>query len=151
MPNGVRAARLEDIDLIAANMRQDDAMECRARGHEPRESLVAGYAISSIALTVSLHDGTPIAMFGVVNSGVDVGACWLLGTPAIEKHRIEFLRNSRKWIDVLHAQYPTLWSWVDVRNSLHLRWLKWLGFEQSGSANIGVNGELFHMVIKHKD
>lgn len=146
--NGVRVARLQDVEYLASRLRPADVAEVQAMGLDPLQSLTIGFATSSQVYTVALKDGTPIAMFGVVDTGKETGSCWMLGTPEIESHKIEFLRKCRPWVDVLHLQFPLLWNWVDARNTLHLAWLRWIGFRRSTSMPLGVNKEVFHMMIK---
>jgi hypothetical protein len=83
-------------------------------------------------------------MFGVSKEG----AIWLLASDDIHRIRFSFLRESRKVIDFLNQKYPKLWNYVDSRNQLHLRWLKWCGFIFLRKVNYGVNQKPFYEFIK---
>jgi hypothetical protein len=56
------------------------------------------------------------------------GSIWLLATDDIEKYQITFLRHSKKVLKELQQDYLALHNYVDARNSLHIKWLKWMGF-----------------------
>ncbi len=75
-------------------------------------------------------NGVPEIMFGVgdLNILAGVGAPWLLGTDAVEKHGPAFLRRSRNFRDQLLTRYSVLRNFVDDRNTVSIRWLRWLGF-----------------------
>ncbi|MGH9903554.1 MAG: hypothetical protein ACRD68_17245, partial [Pyrinomonadaceae bacterium] len=52
---------------------------------------------------------------------------WLLASPELARHPF-FFRHSRYWVEQLHERYRVLWNCVDVRNEVHIRWLKWCDF-----------------------
>jgi hypothetical protein len=58
----------------------------------------------------------------------DVGQVWMVATDQLLDHQKEFLRYTHSFIDKLHDHYPLLFNWVDARNTVHLKWLKWSGF-----------------------
>ena len=60
-----------------------------------------------------------------------------------------FLRESRKVVNLLNHKYKLLWNYVDCRNELHLRWLKWCGFKFLRKINYGVNQKPFYEFIKY--
>lgn len=55
----------------------------------------------------------------------------MLGTDVVLAHQMEFLRRSREWRNQLLQRYSTLTNFVDVRNEVSVRWLRWLGFKLS--------------------
>jgi len=72
---------------------------------------------------------TPIAVFGAVTAPDNSGAAvWLVGTPGIVEHRVEFLRRSHSALETVFGSHVALFNCVDERNAAHIRWLKWLGF-----------------------
>ncbi len=126
-------ARPSHIRTIARRMRQADRDEiAAASGRSPGSALVFSLRKSSAAWT-AIVDGQPEVMFGVgdINILAGVGAPWLLGTDAVEKHYIQFLRKSVSFRDQLLARYSVLRNFVDARNKASIRWLKWLGFQFS--------------------
>lgn len=126
-------------------MRQADRDEvAAASGKTPAEALVYSLRKSSVAYT-ALVNGVPEVMFGVgdINILAGVGAPWLLGTEAVERHYVAFLRGSVKWRNQLLRRYPVMRNFVDDRNKAAKRWLKWLGFTFSDP--VEMNGHAFRL------
>lgn len=116
-------------------------------GRGPHEALSLSFRKSSMAMT-GLVDGRPEVMFGVgdINVLAGVGAVWLLGTDAVERHQMRFLRESKRWHSQLLADYVVLRNFVDERNSVSIRWLTWLGATFSEPVNLrGHAFRLFEM------
>ncbi|MDX8537068.1 DUF2833 domain-containing protein [Mesorhizobium abyssinicae] len=126
-------ARAGHIRSIARRMRKADREEVlAASGYTPAAALIFSLRKSSHAWTAMI-DGVPEVMFGVgdLNVLAGVGAPWLLGTDAVEKHYVHFLRSSVGFRDQLLRRYAVLKNFVDVRNRASIRWLRWLGFTLS--------------------
>ncbi len=132
----VRVSIESDAVDLAENLRTADLAELAANtGNHPKIVLLEGHLKSHPCLSV-VYEGRTIAMFGVVPTTTpNIGAVWLLASKAMEPDRLpmaaklRFLRASRRWVDWLNEQYPVLWNVVDARNTLHIDWLKWCGFE----------------------
>lgn len=77
-------------------------------------------------------EGTPEMIFGcsATDAAPTVGIPWMLGTPVIvsPKWRMTFLRETRRAVEAWQAEYPILHNFIDARNTVHMRWLRWLGF-----------------------
>ena len=125
----VLPAEYADIVKMYHRLRPEDEVELRAHG-EPNNFLALYKAIrrSQKSYTVWVGD-MPAAIFGVGRAPQDasVGVVWLLGTPEIETIKIQFLRESRKWLEEMSQGYDLLTNVVHEDNELHIRWLKWLG------------------------
>jgi len=103
----VLPVRALDVRWIARRMRRADRDEVwKASGMTPVEAITYSLRKSSAAWTVSI-DGRAEAIFGVgaINILAGVGAPWLLGTDAIERHSAGFLRGSVEWRDQLLRHY----------------------------------------------
>lgn len=138
-------ARAAHVRTIARRMRKADRDEVKAAsGKSPFEALAYSLRKSSAAWT-AMVDGRPEVMFGVgdINILTGVGAPWLLGTDAVEKHYVAFLRHSVSWRDQLLRRYPVLRNFVDDRNRVAIRWLRWLGFTLSDP--VQMRGRAFRM------
>lgn len=123
-------ARAWHIRDIAARMRQADRDEVSASsGKTPLVALAYSFRKSSIVMTAMI-DGRPEIMFGVgdVNILGGVGAPWLLGTDAVDTVPLWFVRRSLAWRNQLLMRYSVLRNFVDARNEVSIRWLRWLGF-----------------------
>ncbi|MFN4278306.1 MAG: hypothetical protein ACK4FJ_18590 [Ferrovibrio sp.] len=125
----VRPARFCDVWRLAPNLRKADAEECLAgTGNGPLKALLNSY-LGSTQVFVAEDDEGPFCMFGSGPTGIhSVGFVWMLGTPGLQKNRIQFARESRMWVDRLHDGFPVLWNFTDARNEVHHRWLRWCGF-----------------------
>ena len=129
MSGSVRPSVLHDCHMIAENIREDDRREILAMsGGEPLDAMVSGFLHSDNPRTVLVGD-TPIAMFGSSEVEPGVGMVWLLGTDGIHDISRQFLRESKHWLEQLHDNYEMLFNYVDERNTVHIKWLKWLGFK----------------------
>lgn len=101
----------------------------RALGTTVREALDDGLKRSDWALT-GLIDGEPVCMFGVAPVSIlnGEGAPWMLGTEQLEQAQVAFLRACRGVVADMERTYPRLMNVVDARNTVAIRWLRWLGF-----------------------
>jgi hypothetical protein len=143
--NGIRKTILTDVDYLAPRLRVEDKREILdSVGLNPYQALANGYNSSEICLTIIDTKDIPVGMFGVGETGI----IWLLATPEIHRIRFSFLRESRKVVNLLNHKYKILWNFVDCRNELHLRWLKWCGFKFLRKINYGVNQKPFFEFIK---
>jgi hypothetical protein len=131
IPGFVRPSQPGDPELLAPRLRQADRNEISAAtGERPLEALERGVVRSLQPMTVvGLFGGKErlMAMFGAVRETHDVGAIWMLGSDDLFDRRVPFLRQSRDWF--LHTARPfrLVYNLVDVRNTAHIRWLRWCG------------------------
>lgn len=142
----VRHAQPQDIDLIAANMRKGDKDEIAAsHGLRPDFALRVACASSSW-LRAGTVDGEAFCLFGVASHSILTGAGtpWLLGTDMARKVPKEFLKQSRALLPVMSKGFRRLENWVDSRNDVSIRWLKWLGFAMMPAEPFGIYGLPFH-------
>ena len=127
----VRKAKMEDAASLAPALRMADRREIQAMtGETPYAALTRSIMWSNPCYAIVDHTERVIALFGVAPdiNQAGVGSIWLLGSPEIARHSMHFLRHSRTWVDRLQEKYMTLWNYVDARNKMHIRWLKWCGF-----------------------
>jgi len=127
-----RIAVKTDIPFLADRLRKADREEVKASGGlSPRAALQRGWAHSEIARTIRTdNSGKPVAIYGVVRIDQELpsGGVWLLGTDDLTSYGMPFARRCGEHIEMLQESYPVLFNYVDARNSLHIRWLKWSGF-----------------------
>ncbi len=129
--NMVRPSLEKDAYELAPRLRKADRDEIdAASGDNPLQALIRGYEYSYQPFTILVNDKVA-GMFGAVplDQQFVVGAVWLLGSDDIFNVRMPFARQSRLWVDVVHKPFNVLTNWVDERNSVHIRWLKWIGFK----------------------
>lgn len=126
----VRSSIPEDAVLLAANLRKEDEKEVRALSRTPLQALQDGLKYSEDCLTIALDD-KPVAMFGVVPMGhptLKVGLIWLLASPDLLNHKIQFLRHCRAYVELFQSKYDLLTNAVHSENTVHIQWLRWCGF-----------------------
>ena len=125
----VRESVKTDQTDLAPRLREADQVELDAHNVTAELALGMGFTFSKPCLTIE-HEGKPIGMFGVTPvDGVDeVGQVWLLGSDEINDIRVQFLRESKRWLTEISKDYEMLCNVVHEGNTLHHRWLKFLGF-----------------------
>jgi hypothetical protein len=129
-------ADLSAARRIADNIRPADRAEIEAikgEGADVYATIAEGLLMSDPAL-VGLVDGVPAAAMGVAPcpGAPGFGIVWLLGTPALEAAKFEFLRLGRPTLEALQRGYSHVGNVIDERNLLHRKWLAWLGFSFVG-------------------
>ena len=130
---------------ITPHLRQADVDEINAMTDLPPGVAVAFSIAHSERGFAAEVDGELIAIFGISN-----GLIWLVATDEINKYPITFYRLSKKIFPALRKGYDYLENYVDARNTLSLRWLKWLGFTIEAPERIN-NGTFHHVWIKGSD
>ena len=140
---------LEDIKYLAPRLRQEDKQEILAgSGLTPYEALLIGFKNSVVVFTIFNPKNKPVGIFGINNYEKDIGVIWLLATKDLAKIQIAFLKECREVIKFLNTKYKILWNFVDCRNQLHIKWLKWCGFKFIRRLNRGVLQKPFYEIIR---
>ena len=125
----IKVADEQDAIRLAKNLRKEDKQELKAYGNfKYDEALKMGVAQSKIPLAIYDKEGKIVCLLGVRNINNRLGQVWLLASPRIEKLSIKFLRNTRTAADLLTKDHKLLFNYVDARNKLHIRFLKFCGF-----------------------
>lgn len=123
-----------------------------ASGENPLQALIRGYERSWQPFTATL-DNTVIGMFGAVPMDRDflTAAVWMLGSNELFDIRFQFMRDSQMWLDCLHKPFSIIFNYVDCRNTVHVRWLKWCDFKFiSRHDQFGVEKQPFYEFVKIK-
>ena len=130
MDNYLTPTTVDDIVYIAPRLREADHQEClAATGREPLTVLLDGLRISDLTFTLRSPEGERIGLLGVAPSHLEgAGAIWLCATTDIYKYQMAFLRRSKEFLPLLQKRYLVLHNCVDARNTVHIKWLKWMGF-----------------------
>jgi len=143
--NHFRLATFKDIQYLAPRLRFADKREIiSCSGLLPFYALYYSYLNSEIVFTIVSSKKEPVGMFGVS----DTGAIWLLATDNLKDITYNFLKECKKVIGFLNTKYKILWNFVDCRNSLHIKWLKWCGFKFINKQNYGVLNKPFYEFIR---
>jgi hypothetical protein len=130
-PIFVRPATLADARDVAARLREEDRQEVLAAGGmDPRIVFPAQVLEGREVLAAGIEGGPPEILFGCdpVVGAPEVGVVWLVSTPVLYDHPVEFVVTSRQLFQRFHERFRVLTNFVDERNVRHIKWLKWLGF-----------------------
>lgn len=133
-------------DHISRHMRQADLDEIEAMG-TGTDALHLSVALSTHGFAVMDREGVPCAMFGAAPHPLPgVGVVWMLGTDGIRREAYSIAKATRRYFDTLNDPYPVLWNYIDARNTVSLRWLRWGGFKLLSDTEIG--GHKFHIFAR---
>jgi len=117
---------------VARHLRQADKNEVNALTEQPHLQVIRdGIHASCPCYTIRLTStGKPCGIFGACKTDhPDRGVVWLVGTDDLLTKSRTFIRHSREWVDEIQSHYRLLYNVIDARNTVHLNWLKWTGFE----------------------
>jgi len=144
-PNIIKAAP-EHIDCVAGRLRLPDTADLWATAGISSTDAVR------YSLHVSVHswawnvEGEVACLFGLVAPSL-ISHCampWVITTPLVERHPIEFMRGSRRMLAHMLQLFPTLEGYVDARHDVSIRWLRWLGFRIHAAEIMEPYHLLFH-------
>ena len=145
----MRISTLKDVEYLAPRLRFADKQEIlAAAGLIPVVALRKSFEHSQICLTIVNPKDEPVGIFGVADLGGFIGGIWMLGTDDLAGIQIAFLKECKKVIQLLNKKYKILWNFVDCRNQLHIKWLKWCGFKFINKKNYGVLNKPFYEFIR---
>ena len=131
MTNYLRKPSMADVELLSRNLRERDIEECLAHGHTPLEALTLGFQHSRSLYTLVSPEGEAFGMLGVGDSPLPgLGAIWMLGSKGLEGYPMTLVRQSKIVLEQLFNEtpYDGFYNYVYAKNTLHVQWLKWLGF-----------------------
>lgn len=119
-----------DVSDVVSRLRSEDIEECRAMWGVSPASFFAMHGYDKQNTYVIFNSaGKAVALAGVSPTTVTGSAqIWMIATNDLLKHQMEFLRYSKPFIDEISAPYSILYNWVDARNEVHIKWLRWCGF-----------------------
>lgn len=125
-----RVATKDDLNYVVPRLRRQDVEECRAMFGIDPASFFAAAGLNDDTYCIVSSQGTAFGLAGVAKSRASpsVAQIWMVATPKLEDHQMEFLKYSKKFIDEVTAPYDLVYNYVDARNEVHLKWLQWCGF-----------------------
>ena len=103
-------------------MRQDDLQEA-VEGHGVVPTIdIPLMSLNGTCVSFTVPDGRIAGLAGIE----DDGRVWMLTTSAILDFPVTFARESKRFIE--SRTESVLWNYVDKRNTVHIKLLKFLGF-----------------------
>ena len=128
----IREAVEADVGELAETMRLCDRAEVlHSSLSSPLQALLGGYLASRQCFAIEWQ-GRVVALFGVVGIKGSSGCPWMLGTDDLRRCW-SLLRECRERIDGYLEEYHFLTNAVWAKNTVHIKWIKWLGFTFEGS------------------
>ena len=122
---------------VASNIRDDDRRELEeGHGLNPMFYLKEEAKLGS-CIYFEVPNGKTAGMAGVDSDGDYQGMVWMLCTDAINEFPLTFARESKRWIE--SRPEPLLWNYMDPRNEVHKKLLKFLGFKFLRKVPFGPN------------
>jgi hypothetical protein len=104
--------------------------------------------MSARAFAVLDRQDVPVCLFGAAPHPLPgVGVAWLLGTDGLFREALPIARASKQRLEELQQQFPLLWNYVDERNTVSIRWLRWMGFK-AHSVKETVSGHPFRIFAR---
>lgn len=141
----VRTSDFTDVEYLAPRLRESDVKEVWASNHHtPFMALYHSYDKSILCLTIE-YDGEAVAMFGLNGENVlsNIGTVWLLGSDELFKHRIRFIRHSKRFLNIMLNMYPTIFNYVHAENKESIDWLIHCGAKIAEPQPYGMEQEMF--------
>lgn len=126
----IRQTLPSDLTDLAPRLAEADKKEIEVlTGLDPLAAMSVGLFRGSSCMTgVSDETGEIVCIFGVVPYNAEVGSVWFLSSPSIHAHKRDIVAFGRKWLDEQNARYPVLTNFVTESNDVHLRMVRYLGF-----------------------
>ena len=133
MSNFIHPCTLEAAYEVASNLRQEDLREVvEGHGLQPTIAIPLN-SLRGFCVYFTVPDGRIAGLAGIE----DDGRVWMLCTPAILDFPLTFAREAKRFIDSKTER--VLWNYVDKRNTVHIKLLKFLGFTLLEEVPFGPN------------
>ena len=121
MSDYIHPITLEVAYQVASNLRPEDRRECE-EGHGLVPTIhVPLHSLEGFCRYFTVPNGETAGIVGITDDKI-----WMLCTPAIHQYPLTFAREAKRFID--SRTEPYLWNVVDKRNTVHIKLLKFLGF-----------------------
>lgn len=142
-----------DIGAIEPLVRQADRDEITEALGIPMLEALAQAQAGSMKASKIVVDGDVVAVFGdAVHSVLGrIGVPWLISTVHVERHPKAFLQVCKPEVAEMLTRHAELLNYVDVRNTVAIRWLQWLGFQFDDPAPYGGKGFMFQRFSMRRD
>ncbi len=127
-----RPAKWSDVEQLAPILRPEDTAELYAStGMSPLGALMEGYKWSQ-ECHVFTHpdDGGVIGLFGVgaQEEAPWLGVVWAVASPRILDIKEHLTVTHKAFMAKWHERWPILGNYIDERNTLHIKWIKRMGY-----------------------
>ena len=118
---------------MASNLRQEDLREVvEGHGYNPTIDIPLA-SLSGFCVHFTVPDGRIAGLAGIYDDGL----IWMLCTDAILDFPLTFAREAKRFIQ--SRSESVLWNYIDKRNTVHIKLLKFLGFRLLEEIPFGPN------------
>lgn len=131
----IRKSVRQDAWFILQSIRKEDIEEWAASVTGGIANLENSVVTSTECWTVADLQGLPVMIFGVVDG--DVPTTWAVATHEAELNAIWMWKEAAVWIADFFKRWPNTQCLSDDRNTVHHRWLEWLGYELQDVVSFG--------------
>lgn len=128
----IDTATAQDVFDFAQNIRPMDAEEVKVVSGKSFEEHI-GYLLKHLKEFMTIKcNGVLLGIGGWYQEMLDWGLYsegvvgWMLLTNAVEDHKIEFLRWSKKIVKTILDDYPSITNTLYAKNELHVKYLDFL-------------------------
>lgn len=136
----------EHIGMLKNNLSEENERESFAMAHKSgSQVLQEAFDASEISYTM-LYNGEPVLSLGVIRKSLlsDEGLLWLMHSADIKKVKIRALRKSVYYLKKFLMTFNSLENYIDARNVLTIKWLKWCNFTIDDAKRVGSENMPFH-------
>jgi len=141
-------AEVSNVGDMFGRIREADQSECYAAiGASAESGLLQSFAHTSEGMRWAVvSERETIAIFGCAATAIlsQTGIPWMVGTDRVAEFPISFARGGRRYVREMLTRFSYLENWVDVRNELSIKWLKWCGFHFDDPIPYGYEQKLFY-------
>lgn len=117
-----------DIEAILPIIRQADRDEIEGALQISISKELADGLSDCCKASKIVVDGLVVALFGDSKHSDRIGIPWLVSTIHVERYPRAFLQVCKPEVEEMLTRHESLINYVDVRNTVAIRWLTWLGF-----------------------
>jgi len=149
----MRDVEEQDIKDLHNNLREADKQELLATTSLNLYDVIKdSVELSTYAQAATFNDEL-VCLWGVcpISMISRKGSPWMLSTSVIEKYPLAFLKRCKPVIEKFTDNYNYLENHVDVRNTVAIHWLKWLGFKFDEPKPWGIKGFDFQRFTMEKN
>lgn len=141
----VRNSTLHDCCLLKDHLRKEHVKEIwEFERRTPEQSLVLSYILSVESFTVLINGELPCFMFGVVPDPDGNGLAWALGSDALDRVYIQFIKRTKYYAQHLLTHFSMIYNYVPADYKAGVNWVKYFGARIYDKQPLGHNGELYH-------
>ena len=100
-------------------------------GEDYKEKTIDTIFYSKRRYLIKLADNSIVGVFGVIEHAKNAAGIFLLTKDKLQGHKINFIRQAKKVINIWEKEYDLLFDCCYIKNEKIKKWLLMLGFKAS--------------------